>query len=165
MKNYAKCYVVGNDESQVIVEMDYMYQTHFDKYTLYHYYKGKDLVSGTPVILTYESKCNENNFDEDIRMYGLSRLNRLGITDKPEKITKQTAINILKAMTEEDINNYLKNIEMAKEKHAEMVKNYFKQIFGKYQSKIQENKELRLQRNRIKKLNNNHDEKKNIIGE
>ena len=55
-------------------------------------------------------------------------------------------------MTEEDIDNYIKALVKAKNKHSEMIKKHIKQILEGKQSIHEENAELRAQKKRVRKI-------------
>ena len=78
-KEYAKCYLVGDDNNQIIAEIYKYYDTHDYCY----YKKGKDLVTGIPIILS----CDEDSFSDELAWYGFNRIYRLGARSS-ESISK-----------------------------------------------------------------------------
>ena len=155
-KTYIKGYLVGNDSAPIIGEIENVWHSHLDnQFRDYLYGKGKDLVTGMPIILTKESSCTENDFDKEISMYGISRANRLGVLSTYEFITKQEAIDFLEGMTKEDVIKYIENVKIAKKKHIEMLKKYTKNFFQNKLLIHKENKKMILQKNRVRRINKN----------
>ena len=119
-KEYVKCYLVGDDDNQIVAEVDKYWNTHDD----YYYKKGKDLVTGTPIILTpIILSCDEDSFSDELTWYGFNRLYRLGAWSN-ESISKKDALIFLKSMTIEDVKRYFQTIKRAKRKHRQMIKKH-----------------------------------------
>ena len=155
-KYYVKCYLVGNDKTQIIAEVERNSHTYADNsFNLYHFRKGKDLITGTPIILTHETLCAENTFSNDILIYGFNRVCRLGVQSVIDIISKQSAIDFLKELNKEDICNYTEAIKNAKVKHTEMLKRHIKQIIENKKLTHKRKIEMKLQKDRIKRINNN----------
>ncbi len=140
-KEYAKCYLVGDDNNQIIAEIHKYYDTHDCCY----YKKGKDLVTGIPIILS----CHEDSFSDELTWYGFNRIYRLGAWSS-KSISKQDALNLLKAMTIEDAQRYSQTIKRAKKKHREMIKKHVMNILNEKQLVCQENIEMKTQQMKVR---------------
>lgn len=140
-KEYKKCYLVGDDNNQIIAEIDKYWSTH----DYCHYKKGKDLVTGTPIILT----CDENSFSDELACYGFNRIYRLGAWSS-ESISKQDALYLLKSMTKEDAQKYSQTIIRAKKKHLEMINKHVMSTLKEKQSACQENIAMKTQQMKVR---------------
>lgn len=155
MSFYIKVHLIGDEETTIIAKFKGNFSHHrhdeFDPYETY--VKAKDVITGTPLILD----CTYGKFKDEIEMYGISRLNRIGakeieIEKETKILDKKDVLEILKGMTEEDIKNYTKAIQKAKEEHNAWRKEYLNEYFSFYPEVIKERLDYIKQKSRVKRI-------------
>ena len=141
-KEYMKCYLIGDDNNQIIAEVN----KYWDMHGYCHYKKGKDLVTGTPIILY----CDENFFGDEVTDYGFNRIYRLGVWASSEAISKQGALDFLKSMTRDDAQRYSQTIKRAQKKHYEMIKENIVSVLKEKQLYYNENIDMKAQQIKVR---------------
>ena len=145
-KKYIKANLVDDNTMPIIAEVSKMSQHRYhDEFEgpYAYYWKGKDLVTGTPLIF----ECDEDNFRNEVSKYGVARMTRLG-AKQVESLSKVDISILMKIMNDDYLKFYIDTINRAKEHHNNQVKDYIMDRITIRQSIIRD--EIELEKNRIK---------------
>ena len=147
---YVKAYLVGEEDIPIIAEIKkHCKHRYHDEWAgpYASYSKGKDLVTGTPLIFD----CNDGNFVNELSKYGLARKIYVGAR-KVTKLSKEEVHELLNMMDEEYIERYTEVVQKAKLYHAGLLKKHYEELAESKRKSITDEMDFRLQKNFVKKL-------------